>query len=140
MLPTEGSSKQNEQLRRLSAGLPEVLAHRAEGVTPPTASRQRQRRLTPGEVEQLVGQYESGADMKVLAAQWGLHDATVSNHLRAAGTVLRRQGLLEAQLVEAVRLYAAGWSCRRLAAHFGTGHDTVRKRLKRAGVQLRPKG
>ncbi len=84
-----------------------------------------------------MAEYEAGADMRDLAARWGVHRTTVADHLRRAGIELRRQGLSHEQLSEAARLYGEGWSLQRLAEHYGCDDETVRTSLKRAGVRMR---
>ncbi|WP_091112618.1 helix-turn-helix domain-containing protein [Geodermatophilus dictyosporus] len=96
-----------------------------------------QRRLTADQVTALVRAYEAGADMKALAARWGMHRATVAAQLRRAGVELRRQGLPPDRLQEAVRLYGEGWSCQRLAERYGCDDETVRQTLKKANIRLR---
>lgn len=62
---------------------------RAESVAGPTDRRgpgpQRQRRLNPAEVDQVVAEYESGAPMVELACRWNIHRTTVAAHLDRRG-------------------------------------------------------
>jgi hypothetical protein len=108
----------------------ERLAGRAAPASPTVRQapverpRQRQQRLTPDQITELIAAYQAGADMKVLAGRWKLHPATVAAHLRPAGVPLRRQGISEAQLVEVVRLYEAGGSC----AGWANGSGVTRRR------------
>ncbi|WP_448619526.1 hypothetical protein [Geodermatophilus sp. URMC 65] len=82
-------------------------------------------------------EYEAGADMKALAAKWGMHRATVAAQLRRAGVKLRRQGVPTERTHEAIQLYAHGWTLQRLAQRYACDDETVRQTLKQAGVQLR---
>ena len=109
--------------------------HRRTSAASPT--RQRQHRLNPDEIAQLVAQYQAGCDMNTLAAEWGVHRTTVAGHVRRADVPLRRQGLTPEQLSEATQLYAAGWSCQRLADLFTCDDETVRRGLRSMGVRLR---
>jgi DNA-directed RNA polymerase specialized sigma24 family protein len=102
-----------------------------------SSTPRRQRRLTPDQAAELVAEYQAGADLKELAARWGVHRTTVAGHLGRAGVELRRQGLSEDQVDEAVRLYGEGWSLQRLAERYDCDDETVRQRLKAAGVVLR---
>jgi hypothetical protein len=111
---TGGSSKLSGLLRRLGADLPALLAAPPASGTAPARERQQQRRLTPEQIGELVEQYVSGDDMRVLAERWCMHRTTVAGHLQRAGAELRRQGLDDQQLKEAIRLYGEGWSLERL--------------------------
>jgi DNA-directed RNA polymerase specialized sigma24 family protein len=103
----------------------------------PAKPGQAQRRLTPTQVAELVRQYEAGADMKVLAANWHMHRATVAGQLRRAGVERRRRGVPQDKLPEVIRLYLDGWSLQRLAERYGCDDETVRRALQRSGTQLR---
>jgi lambda repressor-like predicted transcriptional regulator len=131
-----GSSKQSGLLRSLAAALPALLQHRPrrDKLAKP---RQRQRRLTAEQAEQLIAEYQAGDDMTVLAGRWGMHRTTVAAQLQRAGVELRRQGVPADRLDEALRLYREGWSCQRLAERYDCDDETVRHVLKRAGVTLR---
>jgi transposase-like protein len=99
--------------------------------------RQAQRRLTAEQSKQLIAEYRTGASIKELATQWGVHRTTVAAQLRQAGVPLHRQGIPADQLAEAVRLYCEGWSCQRLAERYGCNATTAWKLLQQAGVKLR---
>jgi uncharacterized protein (DUF433 family) len=123
-------------MRRLAESQPALLRRRARR-SAPVKQRQVQRRLAPEQVERLVAEYENGADMKTLAAHWGLHRTTVAAQLRRAGVELRRQGIPDHRLYEAIRLYGQGWSCQHLAERYRCDDETLRQALRRAGVVLR---
>jgi len=91
--------------------------------------RQVQRRLSPEEIESLVGDYRAGASTYQLAARWKIHRATVSNHLRRAGERVRTQGEVEVEMDEARQLRVEGWSFNRLARKYGIDPKTMKKRL-----------
>jgi DNA-binding CsgD family transcriptional regulator len=125
-------------VRDLAASQPALLDRSTERPQPvPARQRQAQRRLTAEQARQLAAEYEGGASMKELAAQWSLHRTTVAVQLRQAGVQLRRQGVPEASLDEAICLYNDGWSCQRLAERYGCDAETVRQALKRFGITLR---
>jgi transposase-like protein len=135
---TGTSSKQQTLVRRLAASQPALVATSGNhGKGPPVRQRQTQRRLTAEQRQQLAAGYEAGANIKQLAAQWGLHRTTVAAQLREAGVQLRGQGLPDGVLDEAIRLYDAGWSCQRLAERYGCNATTVWKVLQQTGVKLR---
>ena len=56
----------------------------------PTLSLQRQRRLSSGEVHDLVSQYIAGSTVNVIARPFGIHRNTVPAHLDHAGVARRR--------------------------------------------------
>src|SRR4051794_38221271 len=113
---TGSSSNFRTHVRRLTVALPDLAGRRPQ--RKPARQRQAQRRLTVEQVEQLVADYQAGADMKQLASSWGLHRTTVAAQLRRAGVELRRQGIPEDQLADAIRLYGEGWSLQRLAERY----------------------
>ena len=58
----------------------------------PDKIRQRQRRLTQAQADELAAQYEKGATVYQLAAQFGCHRTTVAERLKKAGIRMRRDG------------------------------------------------
>ena len=123
-------------LNQVMASLDEVLARPLK--IPIRSPKQRQRRLTPTDITELVAAYSGGADIKELATQYEVHRTTVANHLHENSVELRRLGVTDVALPEVIRLYVAdGWSCQRLAERFDCDAETVRQALKRAGVRLR---
>lgn len=133
---TGGSSKQSSLVKRLAVVLPARLRRKPDRITP-QRPRQEQRRLTHEQVVRLVGEYQAGDDMKVLAERWDLHRTTVAAQLRRAGVELRRQGIPTDGLKDAIRLYGEGWSCVRIGERYGCDAETVRQALKRADLRLR---
>jgi uncharacterized protein (DUF433 family) len=137
VVQTGTSLQHSSQVIRLAAELPGVLRR----VPRQEDRRQRrgQRRLTPEQVTQLVGEYQAGGRVKDLATSWRVHRDTVSRLLRETGVEPRFEGITGAQVSEAVRLYGEGWSIRRLAARYDRSYEMVRRALLRAGARLRPK-
>lgn len=86
----------------------------------------------------MIAAYQAGMTMKQLAAVFGIHRNTVSEHLRQRGVRIRMQGLSDKDIPEAARLYEAGWSSLMLGEKFGVTPDTILVALRRAGVQIRP--
>jgi hypothetical protein len=78
------------RLRRLAQELPALLRRRIRKSR--TRKRQVQRRLTPAQVEQLIGEYQSGDNILKLAKRWRLHRTTVAEHLRRSGISVRKRG------------------------------------------------
>ena len=97
------------------------------------------RHLRHAEVDELVATYEAGATVHALATQFGIHRATVGQHLQARGIDTQPPGLHPDDVPAAADLYRAGWSLIRLAEKFGTSGNTVRSHLLEAGVQMRPR-
>lgn len=57
---------------------------------PAHAPRRRQKRLNPADVERLAAARKAGAEINGLATEFGIHRATVINHLNHAGVDGRR--------------------------------------------------
>lgn len=97
------------------------------------------RKLSPGEVVELVDAYKAGASQAELTRRFGVHEQTVRAHLRRQGVKLRPlRAMTEAQEVEVVRLYIEElWSLAELAARFKVGQAAVRNVLVRRGVERR---
>ena len=97
------------------------------------------RKLSPGEVVELVDAYKAGASQAKLTRRFGIHEQTVRAHLRRQGVKLRPlRALAEVQEVEAVRLYVEEmWSLAEIAARFKVGQTAIRNVLVRRGVERR---
>jgi AraC-like DNA-binding protein len=100
---------------------------------------QVQRRLVPGEIDEMLGAYESGQTILALAERFQVSRTTVMAHLRRAG-VETRYNRLDGRLDEATRLYERGWSLARVAQHFNVSAGSVLNAFNRAGVPTRPVG
>ena len=99
--------------------------------------RQRQKRLSEDEIEQLVAAYRAGLTVYQLAKQFGCHRTTVSGCLKAGGVRMRRTPPSEEQIEEAARLYESGLSCAQVGQKIGCHPDTLRSRLRERGVVIR---
>jgi hypothetical protein len=98
-------------------------------------------RLGEAEVEELVAAYRSGATVRQLAGQFGIHRVTVGRHLAARGIDTHPPALHPDDIPAAADLYRAGWSLARIAEKFDTTDDSVRRRLLEVGVRMRdPQG
>ncbi|MBK6870833.1 MAG: hypothetical protein IPJ14_09635 [Kineosporiaceae bacterium] len=75
--------------------------------------------------------------MKTLAAQFGIHRATVRQILLRQRVPLRVRGLSKVQVDEAERLYAEGWSVARLGERFHTNGTTVWRALLEREIPMR---
>lgn len=100
-----------------------------------------QRRLSPADIDDLVAAYKAGANIRQLAANFGVHRTTVTAHLDRQR--IRGHHTLTAwtddTLREATELYATGLSLAAVATRFGIDAQTVANRLRRAGVPVRPR-
>jgi DNA-binding transcriptional regulator LsrR (DeoR family) len=85
----------------------------------------------------LTAAYRAGMATKELAAQFGIHRATVTAVLQRLSVEPRQKGLSDEQAAEACRLYPEGWSLARLAERYDVRDMTVRRYLLLAGVVMR---
>ena len=102
---------------------------------------QRQVRLNPEHIVQLILQYEAGRSVRQLTAEFDINRDTVLEHLKRAG-VWRRphvRKMTDAQVAQAAQLYATGISLLDVALHFDVNASTIRNEFTRAGVPVRPR-
>lgn len=92
--------------------------------------------LTPSEVDQLVGDYESGTGVQELASKYGIHRATVFAHLQRREVPRRRPGLSKQEQAETVRLSREGMSMRAIGRRMGVDRKAIRAALVEAGIVL----
>lgn len=107
-----------------------------------TSSR-RQHRLGPDQIAELVQVRKDGAEINDLATRFGIHRATVINHLNQAGVEhRRRQGRsLSPDLIQAAgELYASGTNLIEVGERFNVDRRYLRKALPEAGIPLRRPG
>lgn len=85
----------------------------------------------------------AGAQINELAQRFGIHRATVIDHLERAGVPgRRRQGrtLSAAEVVEAGRLYEQGCSLLEVAGRWNVDRRYLSAALRSAGFAVRPPG
>ena len=105
----------------------------------PCRPKQRQRRLSDREVDELVSLFLAGERHKDIAIRFGINPNTVTQVLRRRGLAWER-GLRPEQVDEAVRLYVdEGWPLARVGEVFSCSAGTVRRVLLEAGVKTRPR-
>jgi transposase-like protein len=109
--------------------LPDAAPHRSEYRTA--------RRLSPAEVDELVGAYQEGAAVHELAARFSVHRATISRHLEQQGVETRPPTLTATDVAQAADLYRMGWSLATIGERYGTTSSTVRRYLLAAGLKMR---
>ena len=100
-----------------------------------------QRRLSPGDADDLIASYQAGATIKELAARYHIHRTTVAKHLdRHRVPRHHEQTAWDDELLkQAAELYASGFSLTDVAHQFGIDAQTVANRFRRAGVPVRPR-
>ena len=100
-------------------------------------ARRIARRLSEGDVTELITRYSEGATVYDLAERFSIHRTTVSGHLHRRDVNMRRLGLDEQQVELAARLYELGWSVARIGSHCGVNGGTVWLALRGRGVRMR---
>jgi DNA-binding transcriptional ArsR family regulator len=78
-----------------------------------------------------------GATVYELARQFGIHRATVAQHLKRQGVTMRRQSPTTKQIDDMVRLYEAGLSLARVGHRTDFDPTTVLIHIRARGVQTR---
>lgn len=107
----------------------------------PIEPRQKQRRLTPEEVDELVAARKAGVTMIQLAERFGIKRQTVSAWLAKRGDPRPHQPKLsQDDIHEVVQRYQAGEASPSIAADFGVHPESLRRALRKAGVVMRAKG
>jgi predicted DNA binding protein len=104
---------------------------------PPLPTCRTAKQLSPDELKALVTAYKAGSTVYELAAQFGIHRATVGQRLRAQGVDTKPPGLYPEDIATAIALYQAGYSLASIAERFGTTASTVQRRLVEMGVVMR---
>jgi uncharacterized protein (DUF433 family) len=77
--------------------------------------RRISRRLSQGNVAQLVADYEAGATTRQLTATYGISKTSVQSLLHERGVLLRHHGVSGTQVSEAVQRYESGKSVAQVA-------------------------
>ena len=132
-------SNHDSRVRRLPDVLSSSQTVRSEAVQVTGRPRQRQTRLDPDQVDQLIEAYRAGSSVYELATRFEVNRRTVSIILKRSGVALRYNLLSPEQIVEASDLYAEGWSLARLGEHYGVNHSTVLNAFRKAGIPTRPR-
>ena len=100
-----------------------------------------QRRLSQGEIKQLIHRYREGASIDGLARRYGIHRTTVIHHLDQAGVARRRvvRKMTDESVAVAAAQYGQGASLAVVADAFGVHQRTLARELRRAGAPIRPR-
>ncbi|GAA5124111.1 hypothetical protein GCM10025762_48630 [Haloechinothrix salitolerans] len=132
-------ARPTRRLLDMASSWPDSLPDQAQSggrATPCKLARQ----LRTTDVDQLVAIYQSGASIRKLAKQFGLHTQTVSRHLRSRGIDTNPAAMTAAKLQTAALLYKQGWSLRQLAAKYDADDETIRRLLRQQGATMRAPG
>lgn len=108
-----------------------ILAGQERGTPshrPVPSLRQKQTRLAPDEVFDLVHDYEDGFTVKGLVAKYSISRTTAIAHLKREG-IKTRYNKLDSKLEEIKQLRAEGWSYARIGKRYGVVAHTVRRAL-----------
>ena len=87
---------------------------------------QRQRRLTPAQVIEMVRRYEEGSTVYELATEFCCHRTTVSARLKKAGVSLRLRSPRANEIEVMALLYESGHSTQEIARQLGFCENTIR--------------
>jgi len=106
----------------------------------PGPVRPVQRRLKPGEIDELLSAYRTGDRVLDIAARFGVSRTTVIDHVTRSGLPRRSdRRWSDAELHAAADLYDDGQSLARVGRRFGVDASTVANRFRRAGTPIRPR-
>lgn len=89
--------------------------------------------------DQLAADYRAGLGIYELARKHGLHRYTVSQHLTAAGVVMRRT-ITDNEKVRALELYLAGATYAEIARQLKRDPATVKKMIQSQDLDPSPHG
>jgi AraC-like DNA-binding protein len=99
------------------------------------------RRLGPEKTQQLLEEYDAGAESTELMLRFGLSKSSVLQILHKNGAVLRRQAMPDIHIAKARTLYEVEQrSLAAIATTLGFPRETIRVALIEAGVQMRGRG
>jgi hypothetical protein len=88
-------------------------------------SRQKQHRLRPDEINQLIDEYHAGATAAMLAKLHSVRRTTVLELLERAGVPRRYRVLTPEMIQEAITAYEAGQSLAKIAKPLGVDDTTI---------------
>jgi DNA-directed RNA polymerase specialized sigma24 family protein len=99
--------------------------------------RQRQRRLSAVQAQQMTTRYLEGATIYELAAEFDICRSKVSEWLKKNGVKMRLQAPADQQISEMVRLYESGLSLAAVGKKVGMSVGTVKRYVVEYGVHMR---
>ncbi len=100
-----------------------------------------QRRLSEGNVQDLVRSYAEGSSIDQLARRFSVHRTTVISHLDRRGVPRRRivRKLTDRDVKLAADQYWRGQSLKEVAEGFAVDARTLAREFSRAGIATRPR-
>jgi DNA-directed RNA polymerase specialized sigma24 family protein len=99
--------------------------------------RQRQRRLSDVQVQQMTTRYLEGATVYELAVEFDICRSKVSERLKENGVRMRLRSPSNQEICEMVRLYESGLSLAAVGKKVGKSVGTVKRYVLECGVQSR---
>jgi DNA-directed RNA polymerase specialized sigma24 family protein len=99
--------------------------------------RQRQRRLSDVQVQQMTTRYLEGATVYELAVEFDICRSNVSERLKENGVRMRLSPPNEEQICEMVQLYESGLSLAEVGKRVGVSIGTVKRYVCERGVHIR---
>jgi hypothetical protein len=99
--------------------------------------RQRQRRLSAAQVQQMTTRYLEGATVYQLAIEFDVCRSKVSERLKENGVRMRLTPPSDQDVREMVRLYESGLSLAAVGKSIGKSVGTVKRYLQEYGVRTR---
>lgn len=100
----------------------------------------RVRKLTQDQIDELTSLYQQGHALASLASQFGIHRATVKDHLRRAGFSIQPGNQAKPTTEnkdEIDKLYKTGLSVHKLALQFGVTDNPAHNALMERRVKMR---
>jgi hypothetical protein len=99
--------------------------------------RQRQRRLSDVQVQQMTNRYLEGATVYELAVEFDICRSKVSERLKVNGVKIRLGPPSDQVICEMVRLYESGMSLAAVGKRVGMSVGTVKRYVVEYGVHIR---
>jgi DNA-directed RNA polymerase specialized sigma24 family protein len=99
--------------------------------------RQRQRRLSDVQIQQMTTRYLEGATVYELAVEFDICRSKVSERLKKSGVRMRLQSPTDQEISEMVRLYVSGLSLAAVSKNVGMSVGTVKRYVVQYGVDMR---
>ncbi|MEX8032722.1 hypothetical protein AB6V29_06810 [Microbacterium sp. 20-116] len=97
------------------------------------------KQVTPLVREQLAADYRAGLGIYELARKHGLHRYTVSQHLAAAGVVMRRT-ITDSEKAKARELFESGTNYAEISRQLKRDPATVKKMIQSQDLDPSPQG
>jgi len=97
------------------------------------------KQVTPLVRDQLAADYRAGLGVYEIARKHGLHRYTVSQHLAAAGVVMRRT-ITDNEKAKASELFESGATHAEIGRQLKRDPGTVKKMIQSQDLDLSPRG